>query len=188
MPSLQKLRHSLLSILIISSYWVVLWVGATVATCAVTHSDDIAGIMLQYSAIKLNPDAMVDEATYDANKYTGNILLLQWTTDKIVPLSMLEALYAHYNKYTKHATMRVHEGQPHVFAGKYKVIAARDAYEFIQDNMKIKSKKAIAIGVTSTLVITILIALWLSLAMAGDMLIQMDIYPNNWFGLRHHSN
>ena len=66
--------------------------------------------MLQYSAIKLNPDAMVDEATYDANKYTGNILLLQWTTDKIVPLSMLEALYAHYNKYTKHATMRVHEG------------------------------------------------------------------------------
>ena len=110
--------------------------GATVATCAVTHSDDIAGIMLQYSAINLNPDAMVDEATYDVNKYTGNVLLLQGTTDKIVPLSMSEALYAHYNKYTKHATMRVYEGQPHVFTGKYKVIAAREAYEFIQDNMK----------------------------------------------------
>lgn len=29
--------------------------------------------------------------------------------------------------------MRVHEGQPHVFTGKYKVIAARVVYEFIQD-------------------------------------------------------
>ena len=108
--------------------------GATVATAAVTHSDDIRGIILQYPAINLNPDATVDGATYDVNKYTRNVLLLQGTTDKIVPLSMLENLYAHYNKYAKHCTMRVYEGQPHVFTGKYKVIAARAVYEFICDN------------------------------------------------------
>lgn len=110
--------------------------GATVATCAITHSDDIRAIILQYPAINLNPDAMVDNAIYDVNKYKGNVLLLQGTVDKIVPLSMSEALYQHYNKYTTHCTMRVYEGQPHVFTGKYKVIAAREAYEFIQDNMK----------------------------------------------------
>ena len=107
--------------------------GATVATAAVTHSDDIRGIILQYPAINLNPDATVDGAAYDVNKYTRNVLLLQGTTDEIVPLSMSEKLYAHYNKYAKHCTMRVYEGQPHVFMGKYKVIAARAVYEFIQD-------------------------------------------------------
>ena len=107
--------------------------GATVATAAVTHSDDIRGIILQYPAINLNPDATVDGAAYDVNKYTRNVLLLQGTTDEIVPLSMSEKLYAHYNKYAKHCTMRVYEGQPHVFTGKYKVIAARAVYEFIQD-------------------------------------------------------
>ena len=107
--------------------------GATVATGAVTHSNDIRGIILQYPAINLNPDATIDGATYDVNKYTRNILLLQGTIDKIVPLSMSENLYEHYNKYTKHCTMRVYEGQPHVFTGKYKVIAARAVYEFIQD-------------------------------------------------------
>ena len=107
--------------------------GATVATSAVTHSADIRGIILQYPAINLNPDATIDGATYDVNKYTRNVLLLQGTIDKIVPLSMSEKLYAHYNKYTKHCIMRVYEGQPHVFTGKYKVIAARAVYEFIQD-------------------------------------------------------
>lgn len=107
--------------------------GATVATAAVTHSDDIRAIILQYPAINLNPDATVDGAAYDVNKYTRNVLLLQGTTDKIVPLSMSENLYAHYNKYTKHCVMRVYEGEPHVFTGKYKVIAARAVYEFIQD-------------------------------------------------------
>lgn len=107
--------------------------GATVATAAVTHSEDIRAIILQYPAINLNPDAEVDGAAYDVNKYTHNVLLLQGTTDKIVPLSMSENLYAHYNKYTKHCVMRVYEGEPHVFTGKYKVIAARAIYEFIQD-------------------------------------------------------
>ena len=46
---------------------------------------------------------------------------------------MSENLYAHYNKYAKHCVMRVYEGQPHVFTGKYKVIAARAVYEFIED-------------------------------------------------------
>ena len=107
--------------------------GATVATAAVTHSDDIRGIILQYPAINLNPDATIDGAAYDVNQYTRNVLLLQGTTDKIVPLSMSENLYAHYNKYAKHCVMRVYEGEPHVFTGKYKVIAARAVYEFIED-------------------------------------------------------
>ena len=107
--------------------------GATVATAAVTHSDDIRGIILQYPAINLNPNATAPGAAYDVNQYTRNVLLLQGTTDKIVPLSMSENLYAHYNQYAKHCVMRVYEGQPHVFTGKYKVIAARAVYEFIQD-------------------------------------------------------
>lgn len=107
--------------------------GATVATASVTHSDDIRGIILQYPAINLNPDASVDGATYDVNRYTRNVLLLRGTVDEIVPLTMSENLYAHYNKYTEHCVMRVYEGQPHVFTGKYKVIAARAVYEFIQD-------------------------------------------------------
>ena len=106
---------------------------ATVATAAVTHSDDIRAITLQYPAINLNPDATVDGAAYDVNKYTRIVLLLQGTTDKIVPLSMSENLYAHYNKHAKHCVMRVYEGEPHVFTGKYKVIAARAVYEFIED-------------------------------------------------------
>jgi dipeptidyl aminopeptidase/acylaminoacyl peptidase len=79
------------------------------------------------------PKAWADGAAYDVNKYTRNVLLLQGTTDKIVPLSMSENLYAHYNKHAKHCVMRVYEGEPHVFTGKYKVIAARAVYEFIED-------------------------------------------------------
>ena len=106
---------------------------ATVATAVVTHSDDIRAITLQYPAINLNPDATVDGAPYNVNKYTRNVLLLQGTTDKIVPLFMSENLYAHYNKNAKHCVMRIYEGEPHVFTGKYKVIAARAVYEFIED-------------------------------------------------------
>lgn len=109
--------------------------GATVATAAVTHSEDIRAIILQYPAINLNPDACVVGATYDANKYTNNVLMLTGTDDKTTPLPLVQGLHDHYNKYTKHATMRVYEGQPHVFTGKYKVIAARSVYEFIQDQM-----------------------------------------------------
>lgn len=108
--------------------------GATVATAAVTHSEDIRAIILQYPAINLNPDAEVDGATYDVNKYTKNVLMLTGTDDKITPLPLVQGLYDHYNKYTKHATMRVYEGEPHVFTGKYKVIAARAVYEFIEDH------------------------------------------------------
>ena len=107
--------------------------GATAATAAVTHSGDIRGVILQYPAINLNPQACVDGAELDVNGYTGQVLILQGTNDVIVPLSMSEKLYEHYNKYTNHAVMRVYEGQPHVFTGKYKVIAARAVYEFIQD-------------------------------------------------------
>ena len=107
--------------------------GATVATAAVTHSEDVRGIVLQYPAINLNPDAETDGATYDVNKYEGSVLILTGTDDKITPLPLVQGLYDHYNKYTKHAVMRVYEGQPHVFTGKYKVIAARAVYEFIQD-------------------------------------------------------
>lgn len=110
--------------------------GATVATAAVTHSDDIRGIVLQYPAINLNPEACKNGATYDVNKYTRNVLILQGTKDVIVPLSMSEELYDHYNELrADHATMRVYEGQPHVFNGKYKVIAARAVYDFICDEM-----------------------------------------------------
>ena len=111
--------------------------GATVATCAVTHSEDIRAIILQYPAINLNPDASVDGATYDVNKYTPNVLLLQGTADKIVPLSMSENLCAHYNEYNPdHCKMVVYDGQPHVFDGKYKVIAAGEIYKFIQNEVK----------------------------------------------------
>lgn len=110
--------------------------GATVATCAVTHSDDIRAIILQYPAINLNPDANVDGATNDVNKYTKNVLLLQGTADKIVPLSMSETLCAHYNKYNaNHCKMVVYEGQPHVFTGKYKVEAAKEIYAFLKNEM-----------------------------------------------------
>ena len=41
--------------------------GATVATAAVTHSADIRGIVLEYPAINLDPDAMVSGAPLDVN-------------------------------------------------------------------------------------------------------------------------
>lgn len=107
--------------------------GATAATCAVTHSSDIKAMILQYPAINLNPQALVDGADLDANKYTNDVLILQGNKDKIVPLSMSEGLLAHYNKYNEnHAEMIIYDGQPHVFTGKYKVNAARDIYKFIE--------------------------------------------------------
>ena len=53
--------------------------GATVATAAVTHSADIRGIVLEDPAINLDPDAMVSAAPFDANCYTGPVLILQVT-------------------------------------------------------------------------------------------------------------
>lgn len=73
-------------------------VGATVATGAVTHSDDSRAIILQYPAINLNPDAEVDGATYDVNKYTKNVLMLTGTDDKITPLPLVKAIVKHRNQ------------------------------------------------------------------------------------------
>ena len=106
--------------------------GATVAACASTHSEDIQGIILQYPAINLNPDALIDGAEYDTNKYTKNVLILTGSKDKITPLPLVRGLYEHYNSYREHAIMKVYEGQPHVFDGNFKVMAAKDTYEFIQ--------------------------------------------------------
>ena len=108
--------------------------GATVATAAVTHSDDIRGIVLQYPAINLNPDAMVSGAPLDVNGYTGPVLILQGTKDVIVPMEMSKNLAAHYNTLRDdHAELIIYEGQPHVFTGKYKVLAAKEIYRFLEE-------------------------------------------------------
>lgn len=109
--------------------------GATAATSSVIHSDDVRGLILQYPAINLNPQAEVDGAQLDVNKYKRKVLILQGTSDKIVPLNMSKELLNHYNKYNKdHAEMITYEGQPHVFTGPYKVKAAEDVYKFIKNN------------------------------------------------------
>ena len=109
--------------------------GATVATAAVTHSDDIRGIVLEYPAINLNPDAMVSGAPLDANGYTGSVLILQGTKDVIVSMEMSKNLTAYYNTLRDdHAELVIYEGQPHVFTGKYKVLAAKEIYRFLEEN------------------------------------------------------
>ena len=108
--------------------------GATVATAAVTHSDDIRGIVLQYPAINLNPDATVSGAPLDVNGYTGPVLILQGTKGVIVPMEMSQNLTAHYNTLRDdHAELIIYEGQPHVFTGKYKVLAAKEIYRFLEE-------------------------------------------------------
>ena len=108
--------------------------GATVATAAVTHSDDIRGIVLQYPAINLNLDATVSGAPLDVNGYTGPVLILQGTKDVIVPMEMSQNLAAHYNTLRDdHAELIIYEGQPHVFTGKYKVLAAKEIYRFLEE-------------------------------------------------------
>lgn len=108
--------------------------GATVATAAVTHRDDIRGIELEYPAINLNPDAMVSGAPLDVNGYTGPVLILQGTKDVIVPMEMSQNLTAHYNTLRDdHAELIIYEGQPHVFTGKYKVLAAKKIYRFLEE-------------------------------------------------------
>lgn len=112
--------------------------GATVATCAVTHSEDVRAIILQYPAIILNPDAMVEGAELDANRYTPDILILQGTEDVIVPLDVSEALTDYYNTLRpNHAQLVIYEGQPHVFTGKYKVEAAREIYRFVRNEASV---------------------------------------------------
>ena len=109
--------------------------GATVATAAVTHSSDIRGIVLQYPAINLNPDAMTAGKSLDVNGYRGPVLILQGTRDRIVPLSMSERLTAHYNTlFDHHAELVIYKGQPHVFTPRYKVKAAREIYRFLTEH------------------------------------------------------
>jgi dipeptidyl aminopeptidase/acylaminoacyl peptidase len=108
--------------------------GCVSAVTVLEHNDDIRGLILQYPAINLRPDAMVTDSKYDAAKYTGNVLILQGTDDTIVPLSMSEELTDHYNTTREdHAELIIYEGQPHVFNGKYKVQAAKDTYKFIKE-------------------------------------------------------
>ena len=107
--------------------------GATVASASVTHSEDIKGIILQYPAINLVPEAMIEGAEHDVRNYEKKVLLLQGTKDVIVPLEMSDELAAYYNEKEKDkCTYIVYEGQPHVFTGKYKVIAAEEIYHFIR--------------------------------------------------------
>ena len=111
--------------------------GATVAATSVEHSEDISGIILQYPAINLVPGAMKDGDTYSVNRYEKPVLLLQGTKDKIVPQSMSDALAEYYNKEdSNHCKYVIYEGQPHVFDGKYKVIAAEEIYQFIRATSK----------------------------------------------------
>ena len=106
--------------------------GVTVATCAVTHTDDIKGIILQYPAIFLNEQAYEIGAEYDVNGYKNPVLLLQGDSDKVVPDKYSRELCDYYNSIDEnHCRMIIYNGQPHVFTGKYKVIAAKDIYEFI---------------------------------------------------------
>ena len=106
--------------------------GATVATCATTHSADIQGIILQYPALFFMTDATVDGSSYDANKYTGNVLILQGAKDTLVTLSMAKELCAHYNKSSEHCDLKVYGNQKHGFNGIYQVVAAQDIYNFIK--------------------------------------------------------
>ena len=102
--------------------------GATVAAASVTHTQDIKGIILQYPAMNLVPEAMCAESAYDVHKYGNPVLLLQGTCDEIVPEAMSAQLSAYYSQQCKYI---IYPGQPHVFSGKYKVIAAEEIYNFI---------------------------------------------------------
>ena len=106
--------------------------GVTVATCAATHSGDIKGIILQYPAIFLNEQAYESEAEYNVDNYKNPVLILQGNNDKIVPDRYSTELCNYYNSENKeHCKMIMYDGQPHVFTGKYKVIAAKDIFNFI---------------------------------------------------------
>ncbi len=106
--------------------------GATVATCAVTHTSDIKGIILQYPAIFLNEQAYESGSEFNVNNYKNPVLILQGNNDKIVPDKYSTELCNYYNNENKeHCKMIMYDSQPHVFTGKYKVIAAKNIYQFI---------------------------------------------------------
>ena len=67
-------------------------------------------------------------------RFENPVLLLQGDKDKIVAKKYSDKLCEYYNSVNKnHCRMIIYGGQPHVFTGKYKVIAARDIYDFIND-------------------------------------------------------
>lgn len=104
---------------------------------SIKHTDDIAAIILQYPAINLVPTVQITGGQYDVNQFKRKFLLLQGTKDIIVPPEMSDSLIAHYNSVEpNHARYLIYEGQTHVFRGAYKVQAARDIYQFIQENLK----------------------------------------------------
>ena len=87
---------------------------------------------MQYPAIFLNEQAYEIGAEYDVNGYKNPVLLLQGDSDKVVPDKYSIELCDYYNSIDKnHCRMTIYNGQSHVFTGKYKVIAAKDIYEFI---------------------------------------------------------
>lgn len=109
--------------------------GATAATCAITHNADVRGIILQFPATFFMTEPTVDGSAYDVNRYTGKVLVLQGAKDDLVTLSMAQELATHYNKYVEHCRLVVYKNQQHVFDGKYRIVAARDAYKFIKNNL-----------------------------------------------------
>ena len=109
--------------------------GATVAASSVTHTQDIRGIILQYPAMNLVPEAMCAGSRHDVHRYKNPVLLLQGDCDDIVPETMSAQLAAYYNQ---QCTYVIYSGQPHVFSEKYKRIAAEEIYHFI---MRIKTEK-----------------------------------------------
>ena len=68
------------------------------------------------------------------NRFENLVLLLQGDKDKIVAKKYSDELCEYYDSVNKnHSRMIIYGGQLHVFTGKYKVIAARDIYDFIND-------------------------------------------------------
>lgn len=107
--------------------------GVTVATCAATHTDEIKGIILQYPAIFLNEQAYETGAKYNVSNFKNRVLILQGNNDKIVPDEYSTELCNYYNSENEgQCQMIIYDGQPHVFTGKYKVIAAKDIYNFVK--------------------------------------------------------
>ena len=71
------------------------------------------------------------------NRFENPVLLLQGDKDKIVAKKYSDELCEYYNSVNKnHCRMIIYGGQPHVFTGKYKVIGARDRYDFINDGCR----------------------------------------------------
>lgn len=105
--------------------------SATAAACAANCKGRVKGLVLQYPAMFLNEQAYETGAKYNVGRYCGPVLILQGGRDKLVPVEQSARLADYYNCEKKHCKMIVYDNQPHVFRGKYKAVAARNIYEFI---------------------------------------------------------